>query len=81
MNTCSQPLGRIATVSKDGKPDVAPVGFEFDGEHFYIGSSIMKKTRKFWNVKNGNTGVSFVIDDLASTRPWRPERREDRWGG
>jgi pyridoxamine 5'-phosphate oxidase family protein len=68
----SQPLGRIATVSKDGQPDVAPVAFEFDGKHFYIGSIMMKKTRKFWNVKRGNSKVSFVIDDLASTTPWKP---------
>ena len=27
----SQPLARVATVSPDGQPDVAPVGFEFAG--------------------------------------------------
>jgi pyridoxamine 5'-phosphate oxidase family protein len=68
----SQPLARLATVSKDGQPDVAAVAYEFDGTHFYIGSMIMKKTRKFWNVKNGNQKISFVIDDLASMNPWKP---------
>jgi pyridoxamine 5'-phosphate oxidase family protein len=68
----SQPLGRLATVSKDGQPDVVPVSFEYDGKHFYIGGRIMKKTHKFWNVKRGNSKVSFVIDDLASVRPWTP---------
>jgi pyridoxamine 5'-phosphate oxidase family protein len=68
----SQPLARIATVSNDGQPDVVPVGYEYDGKHFYIGSIMMKKTTKFWNVKRGNNKVSLVIDDLVSQRPWRP---------
>jgi pyridoxamine 5'-phosphate oxidase family protein len=67
----SQPLGRLATVSKDGQPDVVPVAFEYDDKHFYIGGFIIKKTRKFWNVKKGNSKVSFVIDDLASVKPWK----------
>ena len=67
----SQPLARLATVSPEGQPDVVPVSFEFDGKHFYIGSLIMKKTRKFWNVRRGNSKASFVIDDVVSTRPWR----------
>ena len=33
----SQPLARIATVGPDGQPDVAPVGFEFDGTYLYVG--------------------------------------------
>lgn len=33
----SQRLARVATVSPDGQPDVAPVGFEFDGTHVYVG--------------------------------------------
>jgi pyridoxamine 5'-phosphate oxidase family protein len=31
----SQRLARIATVSKELQPDIAPVGSEFDGDHFY----------------------------------------------
>ena len=31
----SQKLARIATVSADGEPDVAPVGFTFDGQRFH----------------------------------------------
>jgi pyridoxamine 5'-phosphate oxidase family protein len=34
----SQRLARIATATRQGKPDVSPVGFEFDGTHFFIGS-------------------------------------------
>lgn len=33
----SQRLARIATVSANGDPDVAPVGFTFDGQHLLIG--------------------------------------------
>jgi pyridoxamine 5'-phosphate oxidase family protein len=68
----SQPLGRLATVSKVDKPDVAPVTFEFDGKYIYVGGRAMKKTRKYWNVKNGSGKVSFVVDDLATVTPWAP---------
>jgi pyridoxamine 5'-phosphate oxidase family protein len=66
------PLARLATVSKEGKPDVAPVTFEFDGRYFYVGGRAMKKTRKYWNVRNGDRRVSFVVDDLATVNPWAP---------
>ncbi|WP_030661747.1 PPOX class F420-dependent oxidoreductase [Streptomyces cellulosae] len=66
----SQPLARIATVSSDGQPDAVPVGFEYDGTHFYIGTHAAHKTRKARNVEAGNTQVAFVIDDLVSTSPW-----------
>lgn len=68
----SQPLARIATVSSDGQPDVTPVGFEFDGTHFYIGGFDPANTRRARNVRAGNHKVSLVIDDLVSTRPWTP---------
>jgi len=68
----SQPLGRLATVAPGGQPDVAPVGFEFDGDYFYIGGLDPAKTRKFRNVAAGNDQVALVIDDLKSTDPWIP---------
>ena len=68
----SQPLARIATVSADGQPDVAPVGFEFDGTYVYVGGIDPAKTRKFRNVQAGNAKVALVIDDLPSTDPWTP---------
>src|SRR6266498_3689890 len=68
----SQRLCRIATVSPDGQPDVAPVGLEFDGAYFYIGGLDPAKTRKFRNVQAGNEKVALVIDDLVSTDPWTP---------
>jgi pyridoxamine 5'-phosphate oxidase family protein len=68
----SQPVGRLATVGTDGQPDVAPVGFEYDGTYVYVGGIDPAKTRKHRNVRAGNTKVAFVIDDLASTQPWIP---------
>jgi pyridoxamine 5'-phosphate oxidase family protein len=53
----SQRLARIATVAADGQPDAVPVGFEFDGTYFYVGGLDLVKTRKFRNVRAGNTKV------------------------
>lgn len=68
----SQPLARIATVSTSGQPDVAPVGYEFDGQYFYIGGRANAKTRKYLNVLAGNKQVALAIDDLETVNPWRP---------
>jgi pyridoxamine 5'-phosphate oxidase family protein len=68
----SQPIARFATVDADGQPDVVPVGFEFDGTHFYVGGLDPEKTRKFRNVVAGNEKVALVVDDLVSTDPWTP---------
>jgi pyridoxamine 5'-phosphate oxidase family protein len=71
----SQRLARIATATKEGKPDVSPVAFEFDGMHFFIGShsqDIFLSTRKYKNVRDGNKQVALVIDDLESVQPWKP---------
>jgi pyridoxamine 5'-phosphate oxidase family protein len=68
----SQRLARIATVSADGQPDVVPVGFEFDGTDVYVSGIDPVKTRKFRNVRAGNTKVALVVDDLAPTAPWAP---------
>ena len=67
----SQHLARLATVSKFLQPDVAPVGFQFDGEKFFITGFDITKTFKYKNVKAGNQHVSLVIDDLASVQPWQ----------
>ncbi|HKP85162.1 MAG TPA: PPOX class F420-dependent oxidoreductase [Blastocatellia bacterium] len=68
----SQRLARIATVSAQMQPDVAPVGFEFDGQHFYIGGREQKQTLKHKNVANGNRKVALVIDDMESINPPKP---------
>src|SRR5438045_3558696 len=68
----SQRLARLATVSSDSQPDAVPVGYEFDGNDFYIGGRIQTRTRKYKNVAGGNIKAAIVIDDLESISPWRP---------
>ena len=69
----SQPLGRIATVDPDGQPDNVAVGFrvETDGT-ILVGGMRNTRTRKWRNIEAGDDRVALVVDDLASTRPWRP---------
>ena len=67
----SQRLARLATVSKNAQPDVAPVVFRFDGETFFISGYDISRTFKYKNVKAGNPLVALVIDDLASEQPWQ----------
>jgi len=67
----SQPLARLATVSTSLQPDVAPVGFKFDGEKFFVSGFDITRTFKYKNVNEGNGLVSLVIDDLASVSPWK----------
>jgi pyridoxamine 5'-phosphate oxidase family protein len=71
----TQKLARIATSSARGVPEVSPVGFEFDGKYFWVGShsrEIFPRTRRYKNIVGGNKRVSIVIDDLESVDPWKP---------
>ena len=71
----TQRLARVASTSRKGTPEVSPVGFEFDGRYFWIGShsqDIFFRTRRYRNITSGNERVSLVVDDLASVDPWRP---------
>lgn len=76
----SQPLGRFATVGKDGRPHVMPVGVFFDPESqtLVIGSAAsMAESKKFRDAR-ANPDVAIVIDDLASVDPWTPRGIEVR---
>ncbi|GAA4098398.1 PPOX class F420-dependent oxidoreductase [Nonomuraea soli] len=69
----SQPLARLATLAPDGEqPDVMPVAFEFDGEHFWVGGSgpSVLATRKVRNVQAGRHAVALVVDDMVSFDPF-----------
>lgn len=71
----TQRLARIASASPKGVPEVSPVGFEFDGRYFWVGShsqEIFSKTRRYRNITGGSTRVSIVVDDLESVDPWKP---------
>ena len=71
----SQRIARIATtaVQSEGsvQPDVVPVGFDFDGEYFYVGGINLLKSKKYKNVLKNNK-VALVIDDLKTVDPWDP---------
>lgn len=80
----SQRLARIATASSSSssstslsssegfiQPDVVPVGFDFDGEHFYVSGMNLLKSTKYKNVQK-NPRVALVVDDLKSVNPWEP---------
>lgn len=66
----SQPLMRFATASSSGKPDVAPVVFELDGDDIVTSGFAIAKTVRYRNVRE-NPRATLVIDDLASTDPWK----------
>jgi pyridoxamine 5'-phosphate oxidase family protein len=73
----SQRLARIATAAvptdeeRSVQPDVVPVGFDFDGEYFYVGGMNILKSTKYKNILK-NDKVAIVIDDLKSIDPWDP---------
>ena len=67
-----QKLARIATVGAELQPDVAPVMFQFDDPHLWIGGFELARSLKYKNVAAGRTRVAIVVDDLASVDPWEP---------
>lgn len=68
-----QILGRIATADARRQPHVTPVGFRFNPETgtIDVGGYDLESTRKVRDIRQ-NPRVSFVVDDLESTNPWRP---------
>ena len=74
-----QRLGRLATLGPDGAPQTRPVGFSYNAalDTIDIGGRNMGSSRKYRNVA-ADARVSFVVDDLASTDPWRPRGVEVR---
>ncbi|MGH3500319.1 MAG: PPOX class F420-dependent oxidoreductase [Nocardioidaceae bacterium] len=73
-------LARIATVAPDGTPHVCPVGMwklDTAADVIEISGLDFANTKKFRDV--ARTGrAAIVIDDLASTDPWRPRGIEIR---
>src|SRR3954463_867282 len=75
-------LGRLATVGAGGTPHVVPVAFIYNAvrETIAVGGRDLERTKKFRDV--ARTGrAAIVIDDLASTDPWRPRGIEVRGRG
>ncbi|WIY06620.1 PPOX class F420-dependent oxidoreductase [Amycolatopsis mongoliensis] len=75
----SQRIGRLATVSPDGQVQNSPTNFFVDAGTgtIVIGGGALSRSKKFRNVQQGST-VAFVVDDLATTDPWRPRGIEIR---
>lgn len=67
----SQPLMRFASASLTGRPDVAPVVFEIDGDDILTAGFDITHTVRYRNIQS-NSRVSVVVDDLASIDPWSP---------
>lgn len=67
----SQPLMRFASASLSGRPDVAPVVFEVDGDDIVTAGFDITHTVRYRNIQS-NPRVSVVVDDLASVEPWSP---------
>ncbi|MEI7478699.1 MAG: PPOX class F420-dependent oxidoreductase [Actinomycetes bacterium] len=67
----TQPLMRFATASLDGKPDIAPVVFEVDGDDIVTAGFDIAHTVRYRNLQK-NPQATVVIDDLASMNPWSP---------
>jgi pyridoxamine 5'-phosphate oxidase family protein len=75
-------LGRIATVGADGTPHVVPVAWIYNAarDTIDIGGHELERTKKFRDVARSGR-AAIVIDDLASTDPWRPRGVEVRGRG
>src|ERR1041384_3783422 len=69
----SQPLGRLATVGRDGAPHVVPVGFQVspDEDAIDVGGHGFGASKK-WRDLQADPRVSFVVDDLETIDPWAP---------
>jgi pyridoxamine 5'-phosphate oxidase family protein len=75
-------LGRIATVGADGTPHVVPVAWIYNAvrDTIDVGGHELELSKKFRDV--ARTGrAAIVIDDLASSDPWRPRGIEVRGRG
>jgi pyridoxamine 5'-phosphate oxidase family protein len=72
-------LARVATVGQDGTPHVTPVGWSYNEEldTIDIGGRDFEQSKKYRDVRRSGR-AAVVIDDLASTDPWRPRGIEVR---
>jgi pyridoxamine 5'-phosphate oxidase family protein len=73
-------LGRLATVGPDGTPHVAPVGMISYNPQLGtmdIRGHDLTNSKKFRDIARSGS-AALVVDDLASTNPWRPRGIEVR---
>jgi pyridoxamine 5'-phosphate oxidase family protein len=70
-------LGRLATVGPDGTPHIAPVGMISYNPHLDtmdIRGHDLTNTKKYRDIARYGR-AAIVVDDLTSTKPWRPRPR------
>jgi len=75
----SQQLGRLATTGANRQPHVVPMAFRYnpDEDTIDIGGYRFSGTKKARDIGE-NHRVAFVVDDIASTDPWRVRMIEIR---
>jgi pyridoxamine 5'-phosphate oxidase family protein len=67
-----QRVARVATShSGSDQPDVAAVGYQYDGGQIHLAGLEIRNTLTYQNVRD-NPLVALIIDDLESVDPWRP---------
>lgn len=74
LNDDTRRLARVATADRDGRPQVTPVGMwrhNPETDTIDVTGREFANTRKYRNVAE-NPWAAFVVDDIASTEPWRP---------
>jgi pyridoxamine 5'-phosphate oxidase family protein len=75
----NQRLGRLATAGSDNQPHVVPMAFRYnpDQDSIDIGGLRISQTKKYRDVA-ANPRAAFVVDDIASTDPWKVRMLEIR---
>jgi pyridoxamine 5'-phosphate oxidase family protein len=48
------------------------VGFDFDGDHFYIQGIALRSTRNYLNLTSGADKIALVVDDIVTSQQWTP---------
>lgn len=67
-----QRLGRIATASAAGVPDVAPVTFRLTAAGVLEIDGLDNPRTLKWRNVSATGRAAFVVDDLATVDPWSP---------
>lgn len=68
----TQRLGRIATASGAGTPDVAPVTFGLTPDGVIEIHGLDNPRTLKWRHVTATGRAAFVVDDLATVDPWQP---------
>jgi pyridoxamine 5'-phosphate oxidase family protein len=59
----AQPLGRLATIGRDGAPQISPVVFSVSGDTIEIGGPALRRSQMYRNLQ-ADARIAFVVDDV-----------------